>query len=178
MTQVEITPPPGPDRDKALALFWWCGTRGHGNCFSASHLSDNRVAWEAGQHARTCDCWRHAVLRALGWPTVTGRPGSPHVVFEDASLPHQVQLLFVSGNAGITVSCNCIARRTGRKTEAIGIMRENKGEKDGGISVRRAVQMHRDWHLAKGRSVTARFPEYAPDPKTQSARDDDEAGRK
>lgn len=72
-------------------------------------MNANRVAWEAARHDRGCHCWRHGVLRAIGWPTVTGLPGSLHAVFEDASLPHQIRL-FVSGHE-ISVTCTCLGAR-------------------------------------------------------------------
>jgi hypothetical protein len=150
-------PPDGvtsaPGHDAFLLRYWRCGTAAHGDCFSTSHLNANRVAWEGSQHARTCGCWMHGVLRAIGWPTVTGLPGSPHAVFEDWSLPHQLIVMFTSGG-GISVTCTCLGtRRNHPRKPAAAIERRT-----GTFPARQAIEAHRAWHLARGLPVTARLP--------------------
>jgi hypothetical protein len=103
-------------RDTVLALRWHCGTAGHGNCFSSDHISAGQVAAETAGHTRDCGCWRHAVLRAIGWPSVTGEPDGRPAVLADPALPHQIMLLLPSAAAAagkIAVSCNCLARPAG-----------------------------------------------------------------
>lgn len=139
-------------RDVELLSFWRCGVISHGHCFSANHRSANRVAWEGNQHDRSCGCWQHAVLRAIGWPTVTGQPGSPHAVFEDASLPHQIVLLF-AGSA-ISVTCNCLGGRAYAGRGQTRRVIETRKEFPAG----QAILAHRDWHRARGLAVTAKLP--------------------
>jgi hypothetical protein len=49
--------------------------------------------------------------------TVTGQPGSPPVMMEDAGAAHQVMLILTSqayATGYIAVSCTCLARLAGR----------------------------------------------------------------
>jgi hypothetical protein len=147
--------PAGPaarSTDAELLAMWRCGTPGHGDCFSANHLSANRVAWEGQQHARSCRCWQHAVLRAIGWPTVTGQPGSPHTVFEDWSLPHQI-MLFTSTTGSIEVSCTCLGPRRNSPRHPREVIEARKL-----FPADQVILVHRNWHLARGLPVTAKLP--------------------
>jgi hypothetical protein len=83
-------------------------------------------------------------------PTVTGRPGSPPVVFEDARAPHQIVLGVLSG--AITVSCNCLAPRKGGFAGK-GCPREFIASRQGTFPAAGAVAAYRSWHAGRGAAV-------------------------
>jgi hypothetical protein len=128
-------------RDQELLRLW----QNKDGTFSQDHASASMVAWEAARHARDCGCWRHAVLRAIGWPTVTSLPGSPHVIFEDDSLPHQIRLSF-SGHR-IDVSCTCLQRPGGNGRGRLQI------EARSPFPAREAMAAYRSWHADHGELV-------------------------
>lgn len=78
-----------------------------------------------------------------GWPTVTGLPGSPHAVFEDDSLPHQIRL-FVSGHE-ISVTCTCL----GARNQAHQII----ASRTGAFPAAAAMAAYRQWHTDHGELV-------------------------
>lgn len=88
-----------------------------------------------------------AEIRPAEVPTVTGRPGSPPVVFEDASLPHQIVLGVFSG--AIMVSCNCLAPRKGGFAGR-GCPRGFIASRQGTFPAAEATAAYRAWHESKG----------------------------
>lgn len=50
------------DTAKFIESVWRCPE--HEGCYTANHLSLADLRAEAAECAPTCDCWRHAVVRA------------------------------------------------------------------------------------------------------------------
>lgn len=139
----------GPEHDAWMFRAWRCTAAGHGDCFSADHISANRVAWEAARHDRGCHCWRHGVLRATGWPTVTGLPGSPHVIFEDSSLPHMPVISVSQGSRPGRFAVYCTCQPAGRRGQG---PREPIAT-GSPLPAREAMAAYRQWHIDHGELV-------------------------
>lgn len=82
------------------------------------------------------------IEQVTAWPTVAGQPGSPPVIFEDRTLPHQPVLTAADGTLVLTCTCQT---RPGADTMAITFGSELPW------AVARAA--YRQWHINHGELV-------------------------
>ena len=70
--------------------------------------------------------------------TITGLPGSPPAVFEDASLPHQIRISVANGFIALSCTCQPYGRHIESRKE---------------VPAREALAAYRQWHADHGEPV-------------------------